>query len=74
MPIYEYTCRQCGSRFEQLVRSERDERSLSCPECGAKKPTRELSVIATPRAAGPSSRASGPCGSCGDPNGACPFA
>ena len=35
MPIYEYKCQDCGTKFEKLVRrSEGPE--LECPSCGQK--------------------------------------
>ncbi|MFC1949300.1 FmdB family zinc ribbon protein [Chloroflexota bacterium] len=33
MPIYEYECPRCSSRFE-LKRSFSDNGSVSCPKCG----------------------------------------
>ena len=33
MPICEFRCRTCGSRFEALLRSAEGE--VSCPSCGA---------------------------------------
>jgi len=44
MPLYEYTCDSCDNHFELLIRT-RDERA-ACPECGAKKVTKQLSVPA----------------------------
>jgi len=41
MPIYEYTCRECGSEFEQLVRG--DEKP-ACPKCGKKQLSKRWSV------------------------------
>jgi putative FmdB family regulatory protein len=32
MPIYEYKCDDCGSKFEKLVRRAGDE--VLCPSCG----------------------------------------
>jgi len=43
MPIYEYVCMSCESRFEELVRPDE---TPDCPECGAKKVQRQLSVFA----------------------------
>ena len=37
MPIYDFQCRQCGHRFEQLVRPDE---SPACPACGAAGPER----------------------------------
>jgi putative FmdB family regulatory protein len=46
MPIYEFRCAECGSRFEEVVpvggAVER------CPECGAENPQRVLSPLAAP--------------------------
>ena len=41
MPIYEYTCRQCGHQFERLVRGNR---TPACPECEAADPERLFSL------------------------------
>lgn len=73
MPIYEYTCSACGHGFEQLIRSQDEERGLRCPSCGKKKVDRQFSVIAAPRAAAEKPLPQAGCGRCGDPNGACPF-
>jgi putative FmdB family regulatory protein len=47
MPIYEYRCRQCGEKFDKLVRSTTDESELSCPYCGSKQTDKLLSVFGT---------------------------
>jgi putative FmdB family regulatory protein len=40
MPIYEYTCEECGNEFELLVfRNDEPE----CPQCGSKKPVKKMS-------------------------------
>jgi len=45
MPIYEFACRECGHRFEELrARSAADP---ACPACGSASVTRLLSVFAT---------------------------
>ena len=43
MPIYEYTCNDCKSEFEVLIRG--DEKP-SCPSCGKGRLTRSISVTA----------------------------
>jgi len=43
MPIYEYVCMSCESHFEELVRHDE---SPKCPDCGAVKVQRQLSVFA----------------------------
>ena len=43
MPIYEYKCDDCGTKFEKLVR--RDDKVL-CPECGESHLTTQHSTFA----------------------------
>lgn len=79
MPIYEYTCKSCDHRFEQLVRSMSkadDQPKIKCPECGSTKTARALSVFAAVSGNQPSAyipnRSSAPtCGHCGGPPGSC---
>ena len=71
MPIYEYTCGQCQTAFELLVRGSDQP---SCPDCGSLELEKLLSVPAA-HTAGPSSLPvcegprPGPCGmgGCGLP-------
>jgi putative FmdB family regulatory protein len=46
MPIYEYKCQDCGSRFEKLIRRSSDVPGLECPSCGKKHLSQELSTFA----------------------------
>lgn len=46
MPIYEYRCQTCETKFEQLIR-DGDALVLKCPKCGADEVNRLLSVFAT---------------------------
>jgi len=43
MPIYEYTCRECGTEFEHL---ERGDEAAVCPSCGKKRLEKKFSVPA----------------------------
>jgi putative FmdB family regulatory protein len=43
MPIFEYLCDDCGTKFEKLVR--RDDRVL-CPQCGESHLTTQHSTFA----------------------------
>lgn len=45
MPIYEYRCEDCGTRFEKLVRSS-DTDGPRCPSCGTAHLEQELSTFA----------------------------
>lgn len=57
MPMFEYACRRCGERFEEL-RSARDEGPPpACPTCGSEDVVKLFSPFAT--AAGGGSRSGG---------------
>lgn len=75
MPIFEYTCEDCGTAFEKLVRAS-SENGIACPSCGQDHVTKQWSTFAaraqseSPAAAMPSC-ASGMCqtpGLCGRNN------
>ncbi len=66
MPIFEYKCRECGTKFEKIVAAANSE--VLCTNCESTQVEQLLSVFAV---AG-SSRATanseaGPCGACGAP-------
>jgi putative FmdB family regulatory protein len=72
MPIYEYLCDDCDTRFERIVINKQQE--ISCPKCASKKATIQLSVFATANGSSngssaklPSSSSGGGCcgGGCG---------
>jgi putative FmdB family regulatory protein len=48
VPIYEFSCRHCGHRFEELAGSEADTGAdgLRCPECSSGEPERLPSSFA----------------------------
>ena len=45
MPIYEYSCRDCGKEFEELVFSEGQK--VLCPECGSEEARKMISRCRT---------------------------
>ncbi|MGH9432459.1 MAG: FmdB family zinc ribbon protein [Terriglobia bacterium] len=46
MPIFEYQCRDCGARFEQLVPSHKVENAeVACRQCESARVDRLLSVF-----------------------------
>ncbi len=45
MPIYEYVCSDCETRFEKIVINKQQE--IACPKCASKKASIQLSVFAT---------------------------
>lgn len=49
MPLYEYSCLECGHCFEELVRSsETNEETPVCPACGSWETERRMSAFSTP--------------------------
>jgi putative FmdB family regulatory protein len=44
MPIYEYICDDCGTKFEKLVRNGS---AVACPDCGESHLQPTLSTFAT---------------------------
>jgi putative FmdB family regulatory protein len=44
MPIYEYTCQDCGASFEAMVPMARRDKT-ECTECGSKKTARLASTF-----------------------------
>ena len=66
MPIFEYKCQDCGSRFEQLIRRAEDESGLRCPSCGDARVAKQLSTFAahansSVSESGPMCPGGGPC-------------
>jgi putative FmdB family regulatory protein len=47
MPLYEYTCRECGRRFEVLQRVGADSAGVTCPACGATHVAKQFSTFAS---------------------------
>lgn len=69
MPIFEYLCEDCGSRFEKLVRRSGDQ--VLCPSCGKDHLEQQFSAFAAHSARDPfsvSSRPSCPSGMCATPD------
>lgn len=43
MPVFEFKCEKCDTRFEILVKSSAAENSVTCPACRAEKPKKLFS-------------------------------
>lgn len=67
MPIYEYECKKCSSRFEHLAKALKDV-PAACPDCGSKNIAKVFSAFSV--AAAPSKSPPAACASC--PSAACP--
>jgi putative FmdB family regulatory protein len=44
MPLYEYDCKKCGTRFEHLQYGADD--APECPKCGSRRLEKAFSVFA----------------------------
>lgn len=67
MPIYEYSCKQCGTAFEELVWGEA---TPPCPSCESTEVEKQLSRFAVGSGGqNPTQVGAGSCGTCGDPRG-----
>lgn len=53
MPIFEYSCNSCGTRFEKLVRRAGQTEEIECPSCGERRLKQELSTFAAHAGSGP---------------------
>jgi putative FmdB family regulatory protein len=63
MPIFEYSCDDCGTKFEQLVRRTADANGVRCPSCGHDHLTTEYSTFAARSGASKSTASAESCGS-----------
>ncbi len=63
MPIYEYVCDDCGTRYERLVMNRTQE--IACPKCESKKHTLQLSVFSATENSSKADNQSFSSGGCG---------
>ena len=73
MPLYEYYCSDCKSKFELLV-SRQHADDVVCMKCQSEKVRRLLSVFASPRTSdedGSYEEMASSMGSCGCGGGSC---
>ena len=64
MPLYEFVCKHCGEKIEQLCKLGEDGQQLVCPFCDKRGLKRELSAFSLPGVGGGDK-----CGGC--PGGNC---
>jgi putative FmdB family regulatory protein len=64
MPIYEYTCVDCGAQFEKFVRSIAAGGEIECPECGGIHTKKGWSIFGTKSTGGLGSLATSSASSC----------
>ncbi|MBN1581888.1 MAG: zinc ribbon domain-containing protein [Anaerolineae bacterium] len=69
MPIYEYHCAGCETKFEKRRSMSQADEAITCPACGDMRASRSLSLFAAfSRGSNGESQAvsgSGGCASCG---------
>ena len=70
MPIFEYRCNDCGTRFEKLVRAS-DAEGPYCPRCSAVNLEQELSTFAAHSGSARGAQAAPMTGGGGCPAGVC---
>jgi len=67
MPIYEYKCQNCDTKFELLQKLGATNEEVNCPKCGASEPIKQFSVF-TSSTAGSSACMDGVCPTCKIPS------
>lgn len=65
MPLYEFECPACRTRFEELLRHSFRAEDVACPACGRRRPDRLLSSTARTAGGDGGLAASSTCGSRG---------
>jgi putative FmdB family regulatory protein len=64
MPIFEFVCQDCGTPFEELMRSSDTVGEVSCPYCESSQVAKQISTFASQVARSAGSFASTPAASC----------
>ena len=73
MPVFEYKCKKCDSKFEVLHKSTANMEDVICPKCQSKENTKLFSSFAAAVGHSHSSGDSCSSGTCGmAPMGGCP--
>ena len=66
MPIFEFRCRRCNHKFEELVFSSKsDLTNIACPQCGEKKAEKLMSTCCSSSQGSSASSPAAPCGRSG---------
>ena len=65
VPIYEYTCADCKTDFDKLVKLSDANVKQDCPECGGRHTQKKLSSFATSGGSTGQGAAASSCGSGG---------
>ncbi len=52
MPMFGFSCTECGASFEEWVRSASAIDEVRCPQCGGKRVHKQLSRVARMKTGG----------------------
>ena len=64
MPIFEFVCQECGTSFEELLRSSSAVGEVICPDCESTQVIKQISSFASKVAGSASAFSSAPAASC----------
>jgi putative FmdB family regulatory protein len=64
MPLYEYFCKNCGKRFDKMMRFSESNSTPECPFCSSQETSKQISTFASVGASGASSKQAQPSSSC----------
>ncbi len=45
MPVFEFCCKECGHKFEDLILKKGELENVHCPKCGSKEVEKLFSVF-----------------------------
>jgi putative FmdB family regulatory protein len=62
VPLYEFTCTDCGETFEELVAASLDTLGVTCPDCGSEDVEKLVSRFASTGASSSGGSGGGSCG------------
>jgi putative FmdB family regulatory protein len=70
MPLYEYKCQNCETRFDALRAMADADNAIACPKCGSENAQRLISLFSAIGDEGVIAGSGSSCGSC-TPSSAC---
>ena len=68
MPLYEYCCLDCETRFDALRSMSAADKPISCPKCGQEHARRAISLFAAISSSGVIAGNGGSCAQCASGN------
>lgn len=70
MPLYEYRCMECETRFDALRAMSKANDPIACPKCGSEHTSRMISLFSAIGSNGVIAGSGGSCSSC-SPSASC---